>query len=153
MMHGLRQILVGDEQIVVPFWINFLWWLYRAPLCRSEETTPLILLGVALGRRIWWCGVLACCWTCLCKTLDSCHDLDYAIQSLMHTFILCWLLLVAGYDCWWCFWLSLIKSSWSLPCSSPGGLPCTSLVLGLLLLACPAPPWCLVCFWLRLALV
>jgi hypothetical protein len=41
--------------------------------------------------------------------------------------------------------LSLIKCSWYLLCSSPGGLPCTSLVLG-------TPP-CLPCTSLVLGLL
>jgi hypothetical protein len=90
-----------------------------------------ILLDVIPGRSVLWCGVLACCLFCWCKILESCHDLDCAMQSWMHTSILCWLLAVAGCDCWWWFcW------AWS---SAPRTCPAPPQV------ACPAPAWCLAC--------
>jgi hypothetical protein len=126
-------------------WGTYYWWCINncVPLTKASyddytehfsvslrKLHPLILLGVAPGRRVWWCGFLSCCWSCLCKNLDSCHDLVHDMQFLKYTLILCWLIWVAGCECWWCSWLSLIKCSWYLLFSSPGGLPCTSLVLG-----------------------
>jgi hypothetical protein len=132
-------------------WI-FLWWLYRALLCKSEEIYPQNLLSTALGRRVWWCGVLkSCCWSFLCKNLDSCHDLVHGMQFIKCTLILCWLLWVAGCDVG-----DALAWAWS---SAPGTCSAPSQVASPAppwclapLLAFPALPWCLVCFLLHLIL-
>jgi hypothetical protein len=136
--------LVVHKYLCFLNWI-FLWWLYRAFQCKSEEIYPPNLLSTALGRRVWWCGVSI---LLLILFMQESWFLPwfgswYAISKVYLDPLLAsmgsWL------RCWWCSCLSLIKCSWYLLCSSPGGLPCTSLVHG-------TPP-CLPCTSLVLGLL
>jgi hypothetical protein len=96
-------------------------------------------------------GFLSCCWSYLCKNLDSCHDLVHGMQFLKYTLILCWLLWVASCDVG--DGLAWAWSSAPGACSAPPQVACPAPPWCLApLLAFPAPPWCLAYFLLHLIL-
>jgi hypothetical protein len=131
-------------------WI-FLWWLYRALLCKSEEIYPQNFLSTALGRRVWWCGVS---FLLLILFMQESWFLPwfgswYAISKVY----LDPLLASMGSWCDVCDALAWAWSGAPGACSAPPQVACPAPPLCLApLLACPAPPWCLACFLMHLIL-
>jgi hypothetical protein len=125
-MHGLRL---------------YLWWCANTWVSFSESSyedytehlsvglrryNPQNLLSSILGRRVWWCGVFILLLTLFMQESWCLPWFDqwYAISKC--TLVLCWLLWVAGGD--------VLAWAWS---SAPGTCSAPPQV------TCPAPPWCL----------
>jgi hypothetical protein len=149
-------------------WGTYYWWCKNNCVSLTEASYddytehfsiclrklhPLILLGVALGRRVWWCGVFILLLVLFMQEswflpwFGSWHAISEVYLDPVLASMGSWLWVLVM------LLLELDQVLLVLALLLPRWLALHLLGAWHLLLACPAPPWCLACSLLRLDLV